>query len=323
MLNVDSDLQYGHYPYGFRTPEAVADRLMQLQFERVAKLPVFHSSPPSEVVDHLLGNYQSAKSFFTPDLTSTYPYHFVDHAVYQAGYDTAEGFVALFKHNPQEAAKLQPEDVLGGIDGGMKHDNGVPALSWLPATFGRRNPFHVRAGQLVVESTVLDAPIPKIINTKERRARLVRMGSYGVFHTNFPFGPEQIQERELLLSRLEQSEACSTQLVGLVVQHSDLGGQVANKETSLVALPMLKFEMNLDNNNLGTEIIGEDWEMLEKQYSFIRAVVIPTVGPTGRIIYGSDNHPYYREWINQGPIRRTLGSIHLCSVTSKPVEIVI
>lgn len=100
---------------------------------------------------------------------------------------------------------------------------------------------------------------------------------------------ERKLEMKQLLDVLPKEERKEGVIVGLSVQLADLGGQTTRVDYFPALVKKLREEMDSANPGVGTAIIGQDHELVEKCRGFTKAVVIPTVGKSANAFFGKNN----------------------------------
>lgn len=219
-------------------------------------------------------------------------YHGKEHAVYQTTYDTIYIIRSILKRHDRLSQHLTKEGIVAAILAACNHDTGYVAAEKIPCNFAARTPIHIGESIKVVQENLEKIEVPDCLDIQKVRKYI----SLGVYSTSFPFTPDHQKKVKEDLSLLQIPERREAQIVRLAVQLADLGGQAARVDYRSKMLAKLRKEMNCVTEGLGTQIIGNDQEILKKSRGFLDFVVKPNVGRNADALFGIKNHQFAIEW---------------------------
>lgn len=211
---------------------------------------------------------------------------------FQTVYDTISITEALLRHNTEIAHHLTPHGVIAGVVSSAYHDIGYVYPPMQDKSAASRREFHVELSKKEAAKKILELDAFPSFD-KEAIAMLVVIAIHG---THFPYVDTKREQAERFIQTLPLRQQKEAAIILKIVQLADLGGQTARKDQFNTGLRMLRREMNAEEPNMGTEIIGTNHEMNKKRAAFVKNVVIPTVGETAAEFFGSHDNPYERAW---------------------------
>lgn len=219
-------------------------------------------------------------------------YHEKNHAIYQTTYDAIAITLAILHRQDALAKHLSKEGVLSCVIAAINHDIGYVTDKFDGINYANRTPIHVQESMEYAANLIGSSTLPEFLD-KQKIRRLTRIGIHA---THFPFWPERKAQQKNLIQALPKEERKEARIIALTVQLADLGGQIARPDYMPTLVKKLREEMNGANPGLGTTVIGEDHQLLEKLEGFAKLFVQPTVGKTANALYKIRNNPFAQGW---------------------------
>ena len=299
----------GNYPFADDEKPARVHMEFGRHVQTLLEDPLFAHVDRDELFNYLSAHFVLAESFFLKEdedrkkgkTNANLFYHHKGHAVYQTSYDTVTTFIALLAQDSQSASYLTVDGITAGIISAADHDSGYVLFAQDDENYAARLPIHVQLGMEASKNILEQIPTPAFLNKR----KLKDFVYWGIHSTHFPQREEHIEEARRFSDTLDAKEAKEFDLVRLVVQLGDLGGQVARNDY-WENLKNLKKELNCYKEGLGEELIGTDSEMLPKCKIFIETVVVPTVGKSATELFGTGQNIFSLEWEKRATIETAI-----------------
>lgn len=228
-------------------------------------------------------------------------YHDVIHGVYQTPFNTASNIIAISQRgeNDRLAALLTTESVTAMLIAAPYHDTGY-VNGPEGESHARRRPIHVRESMReATESLDLITP-PTFLDHSKVKAFV----PFAIHRTNFPFDKDRKLEMMDMLKTMPKKDRPVAMLAAVVLQLADLGGQAACEDYFSRWLHLLRDEFNAEKENLGTEIVGTDNEMLGKYDWFLNNILDPTMGKIAYALFRTYQSSYRKNWLK--PLQQPL-----------------
>lgn len=225
-------------------------------------------------------------------------YHGKEHAVYQVTDDLITGLeITLQRKNPSgQPDELSKHITLNGVVAALTappaHDIGYVYGVPIGENFAARTPIHVKESMKAYGELIDTVGVPD--GCQKRIVKL--LGTLAIHATNFPYTKEHEKEAQEILAKLPPELRKEAQIIRLLVQFADLGGQCARVDYFPDGVKNLREEMNAANEGKGTETIGTDEEIATKAGGFITYVVEKTVGRKGQAILKEGMESYVNRW---------------------------
>ena len=271
-------------------------RSAQLLFEN----SLFDNHDKSELLANFSSYFKRAELLFqheevarkNGEAKANLYYHNKHHAVYQTTHDAIVLTRAILARNDAFSSHLSAEGAYAIVLGAMYHDTGYVTD---PTTnnYAGRTPVHVDDSMWSLWWSINKLDLPDSLDYN----KVKELGMLGIHATHFPHTEQRTLEAKSMLNELAPESRKEAQIVRLVVQFADLGGQTARIDYFPHLVRKLRDEMNASTENSGTNIIGTDEELDVKCRGFINFVVKETVGKSGNALLGEFAHPYFKAWI--------------------------